>query len=148
MRTQQEAERAEQQRIKNLVLNYDLRDENESDGDPDLSLTPNLNKQQLFLQKRGRRNDSRPQTSSSLSFNSFDTSKTNFQLQQNKSDNAKTLFDDQGGLEKHNTAATGKHSSPSSSSFGASTDDANGGARRGGGWTGYRKNGQPRKMRG
>lgn len=32
MRTQQEAERAEQQRIKNLVLNYDLRDDNETDG--------------------------------------------------------------------------------------------------------------------
>ncbi|KAK8159627.1 armadillo-type protein [Phyllosticta citrichinensis] len=35
MRTQQEAERAEQQRIKNLVLNYDLRDDNETDGEFD-----------------------------------------------------------------------------------------------------------------
>ena len=32
MRTQQEAEKAEQQRIKSLVLNYDLRDEGEADG--------------------------------------------------------------------------------------------------------------------
>ncbi|KAK8207229.1 armadillo-type protein [Phyllosticta capitalensis] len=35
MRTQQEAERAEQQRIKNLVLNYDLRDDNDTDGEFD-----------------------------------------------------------------------------------------------------------------
>lgn len=34
MKTQQQAEREEQQRIKNLVLNYDLRDDNEpSDGE-------------------------------------------------------------------------------------------------------------------
>jgi regulator of nonsense transcripts 2 len=34
MRSQQQAEKEEQQRIKNLVLNYDLRDENEgSDGE-------------------------------------------------------------------------------------------------------------------
>lgn len=32
MRSQREAERAEQQRIKNLVLNYDLRDDTETDG--------------------------------------------------------------------------------------------------------------------
>lgn len=32
MRSKQQAEREEQQRIKNLVLNYDLRDENEPDG--------------------------------------------------------------------------------------------------------------------
>ena len=30
MKTKQEAEREEQQRIKNLVLNYDLRDDNDS----------------------------------------------------------------------------------------------------------------------
>jgi len=30
MRSQQQAEKEEQQRIKNLVLNYDLRDESES----------------------------------------------------------------------------------------------------------------------
>lgn len=33
MRTQQQAEKAEQQRIKNLVLNYDLTDD-QADGDP------------------------------------------------------------------------------------------------------------------
>ncbi|KAH0565357.1 hypothetical protein GP486_001258 [Trichoglossum hirsutum] len=33
MKTKQQAEREEQQRIKNLVLNYDLRDDNEADGD-------------------------------------------------------------------------------------------------------------------
>jgi regulator of nonsense transcripts 2 len=38
MRSQQAAEREEQQRIKNLVLNYDLRDGEEQDGD--LSLAP------------------------------------------------------------------------------------------------------------
>jgi len=32
MRNKQQAEREEQQRIKNLVLNYDLREENETDG--------------------------------------------------------------------------------------------------------------------
>lgn len=32
MRSKQQAEREEQQRIKNLVLNYDLREENEADG--------------------------------------------------------------------------------------------------------------------
>lgn len=49
MRNQQEAEKAEQQRIKKLVLNYDLRTEDtvESDGTAPLSdapgLQPNLN---------------------------------------------------------------------------------------------------------
>lgn len=49
MRTQQQAERAEQQRIKNLVLNYDLREEAESDGrDSNFHyiLQPNPNKKQ------------------------------------------------------------------------------------------------------
>lgn len=32
MRNQQQAEREEQQRIKNLVLNYDLRENDEQDG--------------------------------------------------------------------------------------------------------------------
>ncbi|KAK5148536.1 hypothetical protein LTR04_000642, partial [Oleoguttula sp. CCFEE 6159] len=46
MRQQQEAERAEQQRIKNLVLNYDLRDGDDADGDTTFSyiLQPNRNK--------------------------------------------------------------------------------------------------------
>lgn len=33
MKTQQQAEKEEQQRIKNLVLNYDLRETEEPDGD-------------------------------------------------------------------------------------------------------------------
>ena len=36
MQTKKQAEREEQQRIKNLVLNYDLRDDNEIDGDNSL----------------------------------------------------------------------------------------------------------------
>ncbi|RDW92147.1 MIF4G-containing protein [Coleophoma crateriformis] len=44
MRTQQAAEKEEQQRIKNLVLNYDLRDVEEQDGDSNLApLLPNPN---------------------------------------------------------------------------------------------------------
>lgn len=44
MKTHQAAEREEQQRIKNLVLNYDLRDgEEQQDGDFALSLHPNPN---------------------------------------------------------------------------------------------------------
>ncbi|KAF2101419.1 ARM repeat-containing protein [Rhizodiscina lignyota] len=45
MRTQQQAERAEQQRIKSLVLNLDLRDENDPDGDSNFPLIPNPNHQ-------------------------------------------------------------------------------------------------------
>ena len=40
MRTQQQAEREEQQRIKNLVLNYDLRENEERDPDGDIYLSP------------------------------------------------------------------------------------------------------------
>lgn len=44
MKTQQQAEREEQQRIKNLVLNYDLRENEEPDGDTRLGpLPPNIN---------------------------------------------------------------------------------------------------------
>ncbi|KAI8957642.1 ARM repeat-containing protein [Daldinia sp. FL1419] len=44
MKTQQQAEREEQQRIKNLVLNYDLRESEEPDGDTLLTpLNPNKN---------------------------------------------------------------------------------------------------------
>jgi len=34
MMNQQQAEREEQQRIKNLVLNYDLRESEDQDGEP------------------------------------------------------------------------------------------------------------------
>ncbi|KAF2651212.1 ARM repeat-containing protein [Lophiostoma macrostomum CBS 122681] len=46
MRTKQQAEKEEQQRIKNLVLNYDLRDDNDTDGDSPFhsSLHPNTNR--------------------------------------------------------------------------------------------------------
>ncbi len=44
MRTQQQAEREEQQRIKNLVLNYDLQDTEDQDGDSTLQpIQPNCN---------------------------------------------------------------------------------------------------------
>jgi regulator of nonsense transcripts 2 len=43
MKTQQAAEREEQQRIKNLVLNYDLRDGEEQDGISPWAPIPNLN---------------------------------------------------------------------------------------------------------
>ncbi|KAG9730596.1 hypothetical protein KCU73_g11814, partial [Aureobasidium melanogenum] len=46
MRSQQEQARAEQQRIKNLVLNYDLRDEDPNDGESSFHyvLQPNTNR--------------------------------------------------------------------------------------------------------
>jgi len=45
MRSQQQAEKEEQQRIKNLVLNYDLRDENEgTDGELPFPYEPNPNR--------------------------------------------------------------------------------------------------------
>jgi regulator of nonsense transcripts 2 len=44
MKNQQQAEREEQQRIKNLVLNYDLRENEEQDGDTNTNpLIPNTN---------------------------------------------------------------------------------------------------------
>lgn len=44
MKTQQQAEKEEQQRIKNLVLNYDLRESEEPDGDTTTNpLLPNAN---------------------------------------------------------------------------------------------------------
>jgi regulator of nonsense transcripts 2 len=46
MRSHQQAEREEQQRIKNLVLKYDLRDEQDPDGDSHFhnTLQPNTNR--------------------------------------------------------------------------------------------------------
>jgi regulator of nonsense transcripts 2 len=44
LRNQQQAEKEEQQRIKNLVLNYDLRENEDHDGDSHLQpLFPNAN---------------------------------------------------------------------------------------------------------
>ena len=48
MRNQQQVEKEEQQRIKNLVLNLDLRDENEADGDSHPSpILPNPNRRSV-----------------------------------------------------------------------------------------------------
>lgn len=46
MRTQQQAERAEQQRIKSLVLNYDLSNDDAQDGESTFSypLQPDTNR--------------------------------------------------------------------------------------------------------
>lgn len=46
MRSQQEQARAEQQRIKNLVLNYDLRDDDPNDGESSFHyiMQPNTNR--------------------------------------------------------------------------------------------------------
>ncbi|KAH7128795.1 armadillo-type protein [Dendryphion nanum] len=46
MRNKQQAEKEEQQRIKNLVLNYDLRDDNDTEGESPFfyTLQPNINR--------------------------------------------------------------------------------------------------------
>jgi hypothetical protein len=54
MKTQQQIEREEQQRIKSLVLNYDLREGEDQDGDLALTpITPNMNihRNQLGIEK-------------------------------------------------------------------------------------------------
>lgn len=53
MKTQQAAEREEQQRIKNLVLNYDLRDGEEQEGiSPWVPMpNPNIHKKDVGLEK-------------------------------------------------------------------------------------------------
>lgn len=57
MRNQQEADKAEQQRVKNLILNYDLRDDNESDGESTFHslFQPNRNRS-LLQPNRNRHN--------------------------------------------------------------------------------------------
>lgn len=107
MRTQQEAERAEQQRIKNLVLNYDLRDENESDGDNDPPLTPNLNKQQQIStqQQRGgcQRNHRSQNGTTSLAPSRPNNTGSSSVQQNNKNGNVNVYDNTAGGLEKqHN----------------------------------------------
>lgn len=54
MRSQQQAERAEQQRIKSLVLNYDLSHDDTQEGDSpsQLILQPNHNHRNLLINKR------------------------------------------------------------------------------------------------
>jgi regulator of nonsense transcripts 2 len=53
MKTQQAAEREEQQRIKNLVLNYDLRDGEEQDGDLfcPIPRNPNIHRDDAGIEK-------------------------------------------------------------------------------------------------
>jgi regulator of nonsense transcripts 2 len=66
MKTQQAAEREEQQRIKNLVLNYDLRDGEDQDGDSTLTPllpNPNIHYDNAGLEKAAGMNYSRPDKS-------------------------------------------------------------------------------------
>lgn len=70
MRTQQQADREEQQRIKNLVLNYDLSTDNDNDGEDDLSLDSLLQRNPNTkgikgLEKRTPHRDTRIDKSSS-----------------------------------------------------------------------------------
>lgn len=54
MKSQQQAEREEQQRIKNLVLNYELHDGEDQDGDSTLQpIQPNMNvhRQKLGIER-------------------------------------------------------------------------------------------------
>lgn len=66
MKTQQAAEREEQQRIKNLVLNYDLRDGEDQDGDSapyPLLPNPNIHDRNAGLEKAAALTYSRPDKS-------------------------------------------------------------------------------------
>ena len=68
MKTQQAAEREEQQRIKSLVLNYDLRDGEDQDGESLVSSSypnPNIHKLNAGLDKAAATNHSRPDKSAS-----------------------------------------------------------------------------------
>ena len=67
MKTQQAAEREEQQRIKNLVLNYDLRDGEDQEGEDILApitLNTNIHKINTGLEKPAATNYIRPDKSS------------------------------------------------------------------------------------
>jgi len=66
MKSQQAAEREEQQRIKNLVLNYDLRDGEDQDGDSTLAPlhpNPNIHNEDAGLEKAAGMNYTRPDKS-------------------------------------------------------------------------------------
>jgi regulator of nonsense transcripts 2 len=60
MRTQQQAEREEQQRIKNLVLNYDLTDDQQDGEPPSFHYVRNSNKNSVRLVGKGKLNESLP----------------------------------------------------------------------------------------
>ena len=64
MRSQQEQARAEQQRIKNLVLNYDLRDDDSNDGESSFHYIMQPNSNRTVLVGKGALNQSlRPRDS-------------------------------------------------------------------------------------
>ena len=72
MRTQQQAERAEQQRIKNLVLNYDLSSAEDASNDGtkhDDLLCPNLNHTRFPISPRGPPAPDLPEKEVTLSSN-------------------------------------------------------------------------------
>ena len=58
MRSQQEAERAEQQRIKSLVLNYDLTDDQHDGEEPAFHYVQSMNSTRTVLVGRGSLNKS------------------------------------------------------------------------------------------
>lgn len=60
MRTQQQAEREEQQRIKNLVLNYDLTDDQQDGEEPSFHYVHNPNSKRVHLVGKGTLNQSLP----------------------------------------------------------------------------------------
>jgi regulator of nonsense transcripts 2 len=60
MRTQQQAEREEQQRIKNLVLNYDLTDDQQDGEVPSFHYVRTSNKNSVRLVGKGQLNESLP----------------------------------------------------------------------------------------
>jgi regulator of nonsense transcripts 2 len=60
MRTQQQAEREEQQRIKNLVLNYDLTDDQQDGEEPSFHYIQTSNQNTTRLVGKGKLNESLP----------------------------------------------------------------------------------------
>ena len=60
MRTQQQAEREEQQRIKNLVLNYDLTDDQQDGDSPSFHYVRTHNSNRVRLVGKGKLNESLP----------------------------------------------------------------------------------------
>lgn len=60
MRTQQQAEREEQQRIKNLVLNYDLTDDQQDGEESSFHYVHNPNSNRVRLVGKGKLNQSLP----------------------------------------------------------------------------------------
>jgi regulator of nonsense transcripts 2 len=78
MRSQQEQARAEQQRIKNLVLNYDLRDDDSNDGESSFHyiLQPNTNRTVLVGKGALNRSLQPKDSNNSVVANTSNTSKS------------------------------------------------------------------------